>query len=365
MNQEDKENNAVENNGDKIPKSIKKPSVLEYLGPDWKEYFLKPETIEKIFKTVVKLRRMRTFDKMYSLGKINYEFAEMASITHLGTNRQRIIVLLRDTKSGLIDKWSIDISSTIPLWDQILHALYYADDCTGTLILYFEDLSTREGSKHAIAVEKKAMSNAFEDVFSFTESIYAIQASIVSCDRGNTIEVAFDNYPCLGSRSRKSIPSRISFEGDIWDSYYRSFKNSVFKEDYDSRLVTDSNNHLRKRPFLVMPVWTEEGIFMRLYSVDKFSEITCLNKDIKEELSKRYPECEMEEKKISGIAYCIDIQINNAPITDFIESPTRAKFNYASEIHQQQMALIKHVEEIFQDYVPKSSSSFMGWFSWH
>jgi hypothetical protein len=48
--------------------------------------------------------------------------------------------------------------------------------------------------------------------------------------------------------------------------------------------------------------------------------------------------------------YCIDIQLHNAPVSDFAESPTRAKFNYASEIREQQLDLMRHIEEIFQDY---------------
>jgi hypothetical protein len=109
-------------------------SVLEFLGPEWKEYFSNPDMINRIVNGALKQRGFLEDER-------THEFIAVDSIIQLGVNRQKMIILVRKTKSGLIEKWSIDITSTTLLWDQILDALYGLDDvCAEKIILFFESL---------------------------------------------------------------------------------------------------------------------------------------------------------------------------------------------------------------------------------
>ena len=151
------------------------------------------------------------------------------------------------------------------------------------------------------------------------------------------------------SNGQRKIPSRTEFERSIWNSYY-----SDFEKAYKSRLITNTSFPYAKIPFCVWPEWTEKGLFMRLYAAYEHPEMKLLMRDKMKDLIRRYPGCEMKVTMESGLPYCIDIQLHEAPVTDFVESPARAKFNYASEIREQQLSLMHYVEEIFHEYVAES-----------
>ena len=342
------------------PEPINLPSVLEFLGPDWKKYFLKPETIKEIIRHVRRQDEMQNDLRNYLSREragtvddgIAYDSVEISSVTQLGCDRQRVIAQFRDIKSGLIKKWSLDITSTAPLWDQIFYALYDSGaDCTRNIILYFEDLTDRYESGPEIDVDKDAMAVVFYSIFSFTDRVYPIHVQTTSHEKDN-IKIYFFNYPIsTGADGREKIPSRSLFENSIWEIYYSSFMHSsAIKEQYRSKLITDTDTPYAKIPFYVWPEWTEKGLLMRLSAESDCPETNWLITDKKAELAGRYPGREIEVKMKPYTHYCIDIQLHNAPVSDFAESPTRAKFNYASEIREQQLDLMRHIEEIFQDY---------------
>ncbi len=348
MTHEDKENNAVDNSGDKIPKSIKKPSVLEYLGPDWKEYFLKPETINRIVHEAIR-RRLIHEDKRI------FDFVDIESITQFGANRQRIIVMVRQIERGLIRKWSIDISSTTLLWDQILDALYGLDDvCSAKIVLFFEPLAWP--SKLEIMVDCMARSTIMLRSTTFKNTISWIDVMIdEDCAKKNDDALWFLSWPInIGVHISDKLPPRSECENGIWECYYDAFQHYTVEKACESPLITDQYEEDSTIPFLAIPKWTEKGLFMRLYVEYNCPEMNWLIKDKKEELARRYPGCKMKVNVKSRIPYCVGIQLHDAPVKDFIESSTMDKFSYASEIREQVMALIKHVEEIFQDYVPES-----------
>ena len=346
------------------PEPIHLPSVLEFLGPDWKNYFLKPETIKEIIGYVCQKDEMQNYHRNRLSRKragtvddgIAYDSVEINSVTQLGADRQRVIVQFRDIGSGLIEKWSLDITSTALLWDQIFHALYGSDDdCTRKIILYFVDPENSNEPDPEIEVERDSISDVFHDIFSFTDSICPIQVRTFSHE-GSDSKIFFFNYPISRSADRrKKIPSRSIFENSIWNIYYPRFMvSSAIKEQYRSKLITDTYHPYAKVPFFVWPEWTEKGLLMRLYAESDCQETNWLITNKKAELARRYPGREMEVTMIPGIHYCIEIQLHEAPVADFIESSTKAKFIYASEIHEQQLDLIRHIEEIFQDYVPEA-----------
>lgn len=340
---------------------INLPSVLEFLGPNWKEYFLKPETIKKIIGIVNHQNEIQACHRKCLRRETGvtddgmaYDFVEISSVTQLGDNRQRVIALFRDIRSGLIEKWSIDITSTAPLSDQFFYALYNSDDdCAIIIILYFERPEISNEPDPVIKVENKAVWRTFYNVCSFTDKIYPMQVVTEYSgieDEEIKFKIDFFNYPIsIDADKRKKIPSRTDFENNIWNSYYGNFK-----ETYKSDLITDTYSPYEKIPFSVWPNWTEKGLFMELVAVYDCPETNWLLKDKKDELARRYPGCEVKVKMKPSIHYCIEIQLHNAPVSDFVESPTRAKFNYASEIREQVMALIRHIEEIFQDYATES-----------
>jgi hypothetical protein len=106
--------------------------------------------------------------------------------------------------------------------------------------------------------------------------------------------------------------------------------------------------------FSVKPAWTEKGLSMWIYARNDCPETNWLIRDKKDELAKHYPECELKVVMEPGTHYCIDLQLHEAPAHDFIEASARAKYNYALEIHKQELDLIGHLKEILQSYVPKS-----------
>jgi hypothetical protein len=128
----------------------------------------------------------------------------------------------------------------------------------------------------------------------------------------------------------------------------------AIKEKYQSNLITDNYMPYAKIPFFVWPEWTEKGLLMKLNAYNDCPETNWLIANKKDELARCYPGCKMKVNIKPSTHYCIDIQLHEAPVADFIESSTKAKFIYASEIHEQQLDLMRHVEKIFQDYAPES-----------
>jgi len=331
------------------------PSVLEFLGPDWKEYFLKPEAIKKIIWSVSNKNEVEDCHKNRSMRKVAeiiddgmaYDFVEIISATQLGADRQRIISLFRDIRSGLVEKWSLDITSTAPLLDQLFYALYDSNDgCNRKIMLYFKDPIDSNEPDPEIKVEKDVIDDVFRDVFSFTDTIYPIQViTTYSYDVESNFEIFCFCGAYLGVGRQGKIPSRSILESKIWDSYYSSFARS---------------SALREKPlylnisFHVTPKWTEKGLSMMIYARSACPETNWLITDKKDELARHYPGYEMKVVMEPGTHYCIDIKLHESPVHDFIESSTRTKYNYAMEIHRQGLDLIGHLKEIFQDYVPEA-----------
>ena len=302
---------------------IKLPSVLEFLDPDWKEHFLKPETIEKIIQVVIYQNELRDyhFAKRSSRGRegiaddtMVYDFIEIISISDLNDSRQRIVASFLDIESGLFENWSFDITSAAPQWDQLFDALYNTDhDCAKKLILYFEGLENQNESDPEIEVEKETLERTLYDITSFTDSIYSIQVKTTdSYDEENNIDVwLFNNPPSAGIGRRRKIPSRSIFENGIWKSYYDIFEYSSAIRGRNQNVVTS---------FRVMPEWTEKGLSMRIYAYNDCPETNWLLTDKKDELARYYSGCEMKVVMEPGIHYRIDIQLHSAPVHDFIES---------------------------------------------
>jgi len=347
------------------PEPIKLPSVLECLGPNWMEYFLKPETIKKIIRSVSYQNDLQDcYRKSFRrgmAGTVNdgmaYDFVEISSVNHLGADRQGIIASFRDIRSGLIEKWSLDITSTAPLLDQMLYALYNSnDDCAKKLIIYFEDFRFSNQPDIEVTIENDALKKVFSDISSFTDSVYPIRLETTDAyDEDSNVKIFFFCRQGLISDWQRKIPARQILESKIWNSYYGSFMNSsATKEKHQSNLVEDTSISYPKIPFLVWPEWTEKGLFMMLCADKDCPETNWLIKNKKDALARRYRGCEVKVDMRPGKHYCLLIHLHKAPVADFVESQTLAKFNYALEIREQQLAVIRNVEEIFRDYVPES-----------
>ena len=229
-----------------------------------------------------------------------YDFVEISSITHLSEDRQRIIASFRDIRSGLVEKWSLDITSTTPSLDQIFYALYNADeDCAKKLILYFEELYNLNESDPEIEVEKGALESVLWHISSFTDSLYLVQVKTgYSYDEANNIDISYFPFSIIGLGKQRKIPSRVILENRIWENYYSSFVNSSAMRGSD-RYVNIS--------FSVTPEWTEKGLSMRIYARNDCPETNWLITDKKDELAKHYPGCEMKVVMEPGVHYCIDI----------------------------------------------------------
>ena len=350
MKTENKENQINESSADKTPESSNKLSVTEYLGPDWKEYFTKPETINRIVQLALSQRG-------FSNDERTHDFVAVHSVTQLGVNRQRIIILVRKIKS-VIKKWSIDITSTALLWDQILDALYGSDDgCAEKILLFFEPLINSTVYELEIEVDYLTRFVILHKSLDFSKNISSIYVNIdAECAEQKDAALRFVPMPPnIGSDKRDKFPSRSAFESSIWDCYYDNFMRYIIGKVYESQWITD---HLQKGstiPFFVRPGWTEKGLFMRLFGVCDHPKNVWLMIENQEELIRRYPGCKMKVNVEKGVPYRIDIKLHDAPVKDFVESSTGAKFNYAMEIRKQQLDLMHHVEEIFQGYTPKAS----------
>ncbi len=339
------------------------PSVLEFLGPNWKEYFLNPETIKGIIKAVNdqnifnayyrKSQRRGTSD--FTNDEMVYDFLEVDSITQFGTDRERIIATMLDIESGLSEKWSIDISSTAPQLDQIFYALYNADDgCTKKIILYFKDYKNSNEPDIEVKVENEAIEEILYNISSYSDSMYIVWATVTeSHDNKNEFKILC--ITGLTSFKRERRPSRPVLEGKILESYYYKFIIEL-KDSKTSlpKLVTDLDYPYSKIPFEAWPEWTEKGLFMRLYARHDCPETNWLYKFKMNELAKRYQGCDIQIDIKPRTHYCILVQLHASPVTDFIESSTLAKFNYAQNIRRQQMDMIRHIEEIFRDYMPEA-----------
>ena len=227
-----------EEDSDKIEPIIY-PSVLEFLGPNWKEYFLNPETMKKIIRTVndqnyfkARSRKSQRRGTVYSTyDEMTYDFLEVDSIIQLGIDRERIIAIVLDIESGLFEKWSIDISSTAPQLDQMFYALYDLDDgCAKKVILYFDNIMNRNKPDVEIKVENEMAENILYDITSYTDNIYPVQVTITdSSDEG----IDFKIFIIQGyfSSQHKIIPSRSVMENNIWNSYYGNFIHYFVSQD--------------------------------------------------------------------------------------------------------------------------------------
>jgi hypothetical protein len=334
-----------------VPETSDKLSIMEFIGPDWKEYFMKPETIKMIVQVALSQRGI-------SEDKRTHDFIAVDSVTQLGADRQRIIILVRKNKGGLIQKWSIDITSTTLLWEQIFDALYGSDDdCAEKILLFFEPLIDSTVYETEIRVDYLTRFVMLHKSLDFSKTISSIYVRIdEECAEKKDVALCFvPQPPNIGLHKREKVPSRSAFESSIWSCYYDHLMRFIIGEVYESQWVTDHLQESSKIPFFVRPGWTEKGLFMRLFGVCDHPKNVWLMTENHKELIRRYPGCKMKVTVEKGVPYRIDIKLHDAPVKDFIISSTLAKFNYALEIRKQQMDLMHHIEEIFQSYTPESS----------
>ncbi len=366
MKNEDKENQIIKSDASKSSESNKKLSVTEYLGPDWKEYFKKPKVLMRIMKAVTWTRnfknshrfnaRREAITKKMFKNKKTHDFVSVDAVTDLGTNRQRLIVILREIKTGLNEKWVLDITLTAPKAVDLLDALYCSEeDCEGIVILYCDDIPNIHEPEFNI--EKEALSDLLSEMSHITNNIYSVLVDIdCECDEVNNMNLRFglrSPQGLMSYKERRKINPRIELESSIWDNYYAAFMAETKIKCYESQLISDQYHG--SIPLLAVPIWTEKGLFMRIEIMEvQIEEVTRLVIKHKEELVRGYSGYKMEVKWKSGIPYHIDIQLHNTPVADFVEGSTKAKINYASEIREQQLKLMHHIEEIFQDYTPES-----------
>lgn len=350
MKHEDKENGTVETNTNKDPEASNKLSVTEFLGPDWKEYFCKPETIKMIVQVALSQRGI-------SEDKRTHDFISVDSVTQLGADRQRIIILVREIKRGKIEIWSIDITSTTLLWEQILDALYGSvEGCAEKIILFFEPLIDSTVYEPEIEADYLTRFVMLHKSLDFSKNISSIRVKIAEeCAEKKDAALCFIPMPPnIGSHKREKVPSLLAFESHIWNSYYGNFLRYIIGEVYKSQWITDRHPEDLTIPFFVMPTWTEKGLKMKLFGIDHPKNVWLMIEN-QEELIRRYPGCKTKVNVERGIPFLIEIQLHDKPVKDFVESSTSAKFNYALEIRKQQMDLMHHVEEIFKTWTPESS----------
>jgi hypothetical protein len=353
---------------DSVEGTIKKtepiicPSIINLLGRNWKKYFLKPKTIRDIIKAVNlkdqlnsvsrERQKNRTPDKYDKF--MNYNFIEKDYVIDVDENRERIIATVEDIESGLFEKWAIDVSSS-PKLDQVFYALdSSADDCIRKIILFFKDHQNANQPDPEVKVENEAIEEILYNISSYSDSMYIVWATVTeSHDNKNEFEILY--MPGLTSFKRERLPSRPVLEGKILESYYYKFIIEL-KDSKTSlpKLVTDLDYPYSKIPFEAWPEWTEKGLFMRLYASHDCPETNWLYKFKMNELAKRYQGCDIQIDIKPSTHYCILVQLHASPVTDFIESSTLAKFNYAQNIRRQQMDMIRHIEEIFRDYMPEA-----------
>jgi len=180
--------------------------------------------------------------------------------------------------------------------------------------------------------------------YPFTDSLYLVQVKTgYSYDAANNMDISYFPFSIVGLGKQRKIPSRVILENSIWENYYSSFVNSSAMRGSD-RYVNIA--------FSVKPEWTEKGLSMRVYAWDDSPSTNWLITDKKDELAKYYPAYELKLVMKPGMHYCIDLQLHEAPVHDFIEASARAKYNYALEIHKQELDLVGRLKEILQSYVP-------------
>ncbi|MEI7637911.1 MAG: hypothetical protein WCJ37_11440 [Syntrophus sp. (in: bacteria)] len=363
MKYDDKKTYTNNDNTDETPESSNTPSVLEVLGPDWKEYFHKPETINRIVQEALKEKYLRipyryASSQRKKVGPLDYkmthDFVDISSVTQLGENRQRVIALFRDIRSGLIEKWSVDVTSTAILWEQIRDALYCPDeDCAGRVIMVFEDSSDLPDSDPVIEVENNALRYLRDDTIRIEDKIYYFHATIEkSGGEKSNIQFSCPGSPQnLGANRRKKNPPLSVFKETTW-KWYRAAIDSIVNTSYVSKLIANSCFHDGNIPFIVSSRWTEKGLFMWLFNLYDRPEVFWLIKDKKDEIARRYPGCKIKVKMKEGLTYYIEIQFNKESVVGFIELSATEKVIRALKICEQEFELIRHIEEIFKDYIP-------------
>ena len=128
--------------------------------------------------------------------------------------------------------------------------------------------------------------------------------------------------------------------------YYDAFMTETVVKCPDSQFISDGY----QTPIRALPIWASDGLFLRIERM-RGQEMEWLIKSIKKDLARFYTGCKMTVKPKMGLIY---IHLHETPVEDFIQSSTRSKFDYALAIREQHLELMRHVEEIFQDYIPEA-----------
>lgn len=323
----------------------KRISVLEYLGNNWKEYFYKPETMQKIVGNI--LQQMKCKSIVSDHDEVGYEFVEISSITDLGPERQRMIVLFKNLKNELIEKWSIDITTETPSWNQILYALYDDNSCDKKIILYFKNLLLADNASMVTLMDERNMLIKISEIAQRTEKIFAINVDITdSFDENSKTSLEFALGPTvLFSDRRKKIPSRSIWESSIWSYYYVFFETEPRMQDF----IADLIRRYEKMYFSIDTKWTDKGFFMLVYADYELRRKNWLQEDKIKKLADYCPAYKIKAKNKLKKPH-IEVQISNKPVLDFIEASAHDKFNYAYDIRKQQMELLMFLCVIFEDF---------------
>jgi len=344
------------------------PTVQAFLGRNWKKYFQKSKIVKKIVEAVDRQDHLKAIYGRRQNNDIvpinydcpSYDFIKLNSVIQLGPERLRIIATFLEIESGLFEKWSMDISPSLTL-DQILYAMYDSEDgCTKKIILRFKNFHETDDSDPEIRIEKRAAENVLCRVPEYSDYIYIINVTITdSSDEKSKLEISF--FPNV-SFGREKVPARSAFESEFWDVYYHAYINeytSKIKEMHHTRLITDTGHGLPydKIPFFVWPEWTDKGLCLNLDANHDCPETNWLLKCKMDDLAKRYDGFHFQRVIKPYTHYSVVIHLHDSPVSDFVESSALAKFNYASDIRKQQMDMIRHIEEIFQDYVSEEKLS--------
>ena len=297
----------------------KKVTIREYLGPEWREYFRKEQTIKEI------LLASEIDDQV---------FAEIEKIYAIDDDRLALIIKTRN-KDTLYSNWiMLDVIMGKPTWDQMMDIAFGLGlECNPRIVVYDSCGDPDFYIEYRVAGFTQICNDC---------GLSTLLVAGHALPTGITYSLLTD-YSLYGPSDLEKFPTReefqktefmcnlhnvVGFDPSLEMEYFTWPCESIvwFIEDFDLELM--------------YPVWNKNGVFMRLTATSERgrNQLKWLLENKQGELKKTLSDFSVEYEESSGLPQELSARIWDKPFSQYVFSKDMERYELAERVMEMNKA---------------------------
>jgi len=296
---------------DETSKGIR--TLKELLGPVWKEYFCREETIRHLLDAV------EITDEVYQ--GIQDKYA-------INDDRFAMVIWMRNRKTRFLSRMIIDVVMGEPTWKQMMDVTFdIGDGCNPKIVVYDSAVAPGFGIEWRVAGFARINSDC-----GFTTFILAGEASSTGIKFTPQKDERFYGPPNL-----KVLPSKKEFQQTEFAFYVDYFVPHSFNLEKEylrwpcDGLIWELDGFDME---LTYPVWKENGVFILLESISPQgrNQLKWLLDNKAVEMEKTVGPLKVENDPESDLPNKIFLRVWDRPFTEFLFAEEHKKCELAARI---------------------------------